>query len=58
MYPEMIDASKAEGNRIAERTFTYANELRRFTPGFITICWRAWRVIQESYPFYVCPSAG
>jgi len=29
MYPEMIAAAKAEGNKSAERSFTYANEVEK-----------------------------
>ena len=29
MYPEMIAAAKAEGNKAAERSFTYANEVEK-----------------------------
>ena len=29
MYPAMIDKAKAEGNKSAERTFTYANEVEK-----------------------------
>ncbi|PKN30417.1 MAG: rubrerythrin [Deltaproteobacteria bacterium HGW-Deltaproteobacteria-21] len=29
MYPEMIEAAKQEGNKAAERTFSYANEVEK-----------------------------
>ena len=29
MYPEMIEAAKEEGNKSAERSFTYANEVEK-----------------------------
>lgn len=29
MYPEMIETAKAEGDKTAERTFTYANEVEK-----------------------------
>ena len=29
MYPEMITAAQAEGNKAAERSFTYANEVEK-----------------------------
>jgi len=29
MYPEMIETAKAEGNKAAERSFTYANEVEK-----------------------------
>ena len=33
MYPEMIAAAQAEGNKAAERTFTYANEVEKVHAG-------------------------
>ena len=29
MYPKMIEEAKAEGKALAERTFTYANEVEK-----------------------------
>jgi rubrerythrin len=29
MYPEMIEAAKEEGNKTAERSFVYANEVEK-----------------------------
>lgn len=29
MYPEMIDTAKAEGNKAAERSFSYANDVEK-----------------------------
>jgi rubrerythrin len=29
MYPDMIESAKQEGNKAAERTFTYANEVEK-----------------------------
>ena len=29
MYPPMIEGAKAEGNKVAERSFTYANEVEK-----------------------------
>lgn len=33
MYPEMIETAKAEGNKAAERSFTYANEVEKIHAG-------------------------
>ena len=33
MYPEMIAAAQAEGNKAAERSFTYANEVEKIHAG-------------------------
>src|SRR4030043_227287 len=33
MYPEMIEAAKAEGNKEAERSFNFANEVEKIHAG-------------------------
>jgi rubrerythrin len=59
MYPEMIDASKAEGNRIAERTFTYANEVEKVHARlYHDMLEHLEESSKESYPYYVCPVCG
>jgi rubrerythrin len=59
MYPEMIDASKVEGNRIAERTFTYANEVEKVHARlYHDMLEHLEESSKESYPYYVCPVCG
>lgn len=59
MYPEMIDASKAEGNKIAERTFTYANEVEKVHARLYNEMMKSLKdSSKESYPYYVCPVCG
>jgi rubrerythrin len=59
MYPEMIDASKAEGNGIAEKTFTYANEVEKVHARlYHEMLEHLDEPSKEAYPYYVCPVCG
>jgi rubrerythrin len=58
MYPEMIEAAKADGNKEAERTFTYANEVEKIHAQLYMKLLDALGTSQESYPYYVCPVCG
>jgi rubrerythrin len=58
MYPEMIEAAKADGNKEAERTFTYANEVEKIHAQLYTKLLDAMGTSQESYSYYVCPVCG
>lgn len=59
MYPEMIDAAKADGNKIAERTFTYANEVEKVHAKlYHSMLDNLEDSAKESYPYYVCPVCG
>ena len=58
MYPEMIEAAKAEGNKEAERTFIYANEVEKTHAQLYTKLLDTLDTSQESYPYYVCPVCG
>ena len=58
MYPEMIEAAKAEGNRVAEMTFTYANEVEKIHAKLYHDLMDNLDNIKESYPYYVCPVCG
>jgi rubrerythrin len=58
MYPAMIEAAKAEGNKDAERSFTYANEVekihaRLYEKMLIDLAGKG-----SEYPYYVCPVCG
>lgn len=57
MYPEMIETAKAEGNKEAEMSFHYANEVEKIHSQLYT------KILgnlgsSEAYPFYVCPYCG
>ena len=57
MYPGMIEDAKAEGNKKAERTFTYANEVEKVHAALYQ------KYLDnldknELVDFYVCPLCG
>ena len=58
MYPEMIEAAKADENKEAERTFNYANEVEKVHAQLYTKLLDTLGTSQESYPYYVCPVCG
>ncbi len=58
MYPEMIEAAKADGNKGAERTFSYANEVEKIHAQVYTKLLDTLGTSQETYPYYVCPVCG
>ena len=57
MYPAMIEAAKAEGNKEAEQTFTWANAVEKIHAAL-------YQAMGESmgkagnYSYYVCPLCG
>ena len=57
MYPEMIAAAKAEGNKAAERSFSYANEVEKIHAGLYE---KALANLdkQEDVDYYVCSVCG
>ncbi len=58
MYPEMISAAKAEGNKTAERTFNFANEVEKIHAQLYQKLFDNLGKSQENYPYYVCPVCG
>lgn len=58
MYPEMIEAAKAEGEKEAERTFSYANAVEKIHAALYQKLLDTLGPGQESYPYYVCPVCG
>ncbi len=58
MYPEMIEAAKAEGQKAAERTFTFANEVEKIHAGLYQKVLDNLGGSQENYSYYVCPVCG
>ncbi len=57
MYPEMIAAAQAEGNKAAERSFTFANEVEKVHAGLYE---KALANLdkQEDVDYYVCSVCG
>jgi rubrerythrin len=58
MYPEMLQGAKAEGNKEAERTFDYANEVEKIHAQLYQKQLDTLGSSQETYPYYVCPVCG
>jgi rubrerythrin len=58
MYPEMIEAAKAEGEKAAERTFTYANEVEKVHAQLYQKLLDSLGSPQENFPYYICPICG
>lgn len=57
MYPEMIQAAKEEGNKVAERSFTFANEVEKVHAGLYQ---KALDHLgdQQDLDYYVCSVCG
>ncbi len=58
MYPEMIEAAKAEANAAAERSFIFANEVEKIHAAHYQNLLANLGGAQEEYPYYVCPVCG
>lgn len=58
MYPDMIETAKTEGNKEAERTFNYANEVEKIHAGLYEKMINHLDTQTESYSYYVCPVCG
>jgi rubrerythrin len=58
MYPEMIEAAKAEGQKDALRTFNFANEVEKVHARLYQKLLDGLEKPQENYPYYICPVCG
>jgi rubrerythrin len=58
MYPAMIEAAKAEGNKDAERTFVYANEVEKIHARLYEQMLASLENPGEAYAYFVCPVCG
>jgi len=58
MYPGMIEAARAEGNKAAERSFHYANEVEKIHAQLYQEMLDHLDKSQETYPYFVCPVCG
>lgn len=58
MYPEMIEAAKAEGQKEALRTFNFANEVEKAHAQLYQKLLDGLEKPQENYPYYICPVCG
>jgi len=57
MYPAMIEDAKEEGNKAAERTFTYANEVEKVHAALYQKALDNLEVFEEK-DYYVCSVCG
>ena len=58
MYPEMIEVAKAEGQKVAERSFNYANSVEKVHAQLYQSSLDGLGKPQENYSYYVCPVCG
>ena len=58
MYPQMIEGAKAEGQKAAERSFNFANQVEKVHANLYEGLLNNLGKSQESYPYYVCPVCG
>jgi len=58
MYPEMIEAAKAEGQKVAERSFSFANSVEKVHAQLYQNLLDGLGKPQENYSYYVCPVCG
>ena len=58
MYPEMIQAAQADGNKEALRSFEYANEVEKVHAALYGKLLNSLSPSQEDYPYYICPTCG
>jgi len=59
MYPAMIEAAQAEGNKSAIRTFSYANDVEEIHAKlYHNMMDRLEQSKEEDFSYYVCPVCG
>jgi len=57
MYPEMIETARQEGNKAAERTFTFANEVEKIHAALYEKALEQMKGL-EDVDYYVCSTCG
>jgi rubrerythrin len=58
MYPAMIESARAEGNKEAERSFHFANEVEKVHAALYEKLLAELGSTGDVYPYYVCPVCG
>lgn len=58
MYPEMIKIAEEEGEKVALRSFRYANDVEQIHAQLYTAMLEGLHNDQEDYPYFVCPVCG
>lgn len=57
MYPDMIETAKQEGNKAAERSFSYANEVEKIHAALYQKALEGMDTLEEA-DYYVCSVCG
>jgi len=58
MYPKMLEVAKSEGNKEAERSLYYANEVEKIHAQLYKKLSDNLGATKETYAYYVCPVCG
>jgi rubrerythrin len=58
MYPRMLGDARSEGNKAAERSFSYANDVEKIHAQLYKKLLDNLGPAKETYPYYVCPVCG
>jgi len=58
MYPEMLEAARAEGNKEGEQSFYYASEVEKIHAQLYQKLLDSLGTAKETYAYYVCPVCG
>jgi len=58
MYPRMLETAQAEGDKAAERSFHYANEVEKVHAQLYRKLLDDLGSVKETYSYYVCPVCG
>jgi len=58
MYPEMMEAARAEGQKAAERSFDFANSVEKVHARLYQDLLDALGKTTDTYSYYVCPVCG
>jgi rubrerythrin len=58
MYPEMIEAAKAEGQKDAVRSFNFANEVEKVHAQLYQKLLDGLGKPQDNFSYYICPVCG
>lgn len=58
MYPAMLEAAQTEGNKEAEQTFRWANEVEKIHAGLYQAMLEHLENAGAGYAYYVCPLCG
>ncbi|MBN1236601.1 MAG: rubrerythrin family protein [Methanotrichaceae archaeon] len=58
IYPNMIETARAEGNKAAETSFHYANEVEKIHSQLYKNLLASLGTSRETFPYYICPYCG